>query len=357
MGFKNQLQEKNSLWQNLQNCRKPIVLYGMGDGAEKIIYYLQGFGLTPAAVFASDDFVRGQSFLGYRVQKYSDVKNFYGEFVVLVAFGTQRPEVIANILKVAAEQETYAPNVPLFGEGLFDYDYLLRYEHELERVYNNLADEKSRQTFLDFCDYSLSGKIDYLMDCTIDKAEAVKLLNLSQNEVYLDLGAYNGDTVREFIELTHNRYQKILAVEPDGKNFVKLQKNTLEYPEVSCLNYGVWREQSRLFFNSKAGRNSSLVADGSKSVECLSIDDIQNKYPANKISLIKMDVEGAEKQALEGAAKTLGEQKPKMLVSAYHRNEDLFLLPDLIWKSNPRYEIYLRHHLYIPAWETNFYCI
>ena len=355
--LKKKLNERTSLWHYLQKVKKPIALYGMGDGAEKVIRYLQGVGRRPDAVFASDDFVRGQSFLGYRVRKYAELAAEYGDFIVLVSFGTQRQEVIDNILRIAAEQETYAPNVPLFGEGLFDYDYFLRYESELTQVYDNLADEKSREVFIQLCDYNISGKISYLMAATTPKAEADCLLGLGSDEVYLDLGAYNGDTVQEFANTVQGSYRQILAVEPDGKNFAKLQKNTAHLPNIEYLNYGIWQERAELFFSSKAGRNSALATSGNRSVQCLGIDEIQREYAAAPISLIKMDVEGVEKQALTGGADTLQNYRPKLAVSAYHRNEDLFALPLLIRQQNSKYEIYLRHHLYIPGWENNYYCL
>lgn len=355
--LKKKLNVRTSLWQYLQSSDKPIALYGMGDGAEKVIHYLRGFGKEPTAVFASDDFVRGQSFLGYKVRKYADLTAEYGEFIVLVSFGTQRRDVIDNILRIADEQETYAPNVPLFGEGLFDYDYFLRYESELTKAYDNLADEKSREVFLQLCEYNISGEIAYLMAAATEQSEAYRLLNLGKNEVYLDLGAYNGDTVREFVRLVQGCYKQILAVEPDDKNFAKLQKNTIDLSDIAYLNYGIWQERAELFFSSKAGRNSALSATGNRSVQCLSIDEIQRSYAAAPISLIKMDVEGAEKQALAGGADTLAAYRPKLAVSAYHRNEDLFALPLLIMQQNPKYEIYLRHHLYIPGWENNYYCL
>ncbi|MGI5825740.1 MAG: FkbM family methyltransferase [Bacillota bacterium] len=356
-GFINNIRETCSLWNYLQHTAKPIVLYGMGDGAEKIIRYLTDYGKSPDGIFASDDFVRGQKFLDYTVKRYADFVEEYGDFIVLVAFGTQNPDVIANILRIKGEQETYAPNVPLFGEGLFDYDFVLKYEAELSEVYNNLADEKSREVFLNICDYSISGKIDYLMDSVCEKAEVWRLLDFSRKEVYLDLGAYNGDTVKEFAEIVEGGYKQILAVEPDSKNFAKLLRNTQSYSDVRGINCGIWQEKAELFFSSKAGRNSALSTEGKRSVRCLSVDDIQREYAESGISYIKMDVEGVEKQALSGAVQTIKVFKPKMLVSAYHRNEDIFQLPLQIWRLNPEYKIYFRHHMYIPGWENNYYCI
>ena len=74
-------------------------------------------------------------------------------------------------------------------------------------------------------------------------------------------------------------------------------------------------------------------------------------------TLIKMDVEGFEREAIWGAAQTIAHYTPKLMVSLYHRNEDIFELPLLIKRLNPNYKLYVRHQLYIPAWETNLYAI
>ena len=70
-----------------------------------------------------------------------------------------------------------------------------------------------------------------------------------------------------------------------------------------------------------------------------------------------MDIEGAELKALCGMEKTVKEYKPKLYICAYHRNEDLFSLPLKVWDMDKSYKIYFRHSKYIPAWESNFYCI
>ena len=101
-----------------------------------------------------------------------------------------------------------------------------------------------------------------------------------------------------------------------------------------------------------AGRNSH---EGKIGVPVL-FDSVDNVI-TDRLSFIKMDIEGAEKRALEGARKTIEKYKPKLYVCAYHRNEDFFALPEEILSIRSDYKIYLRHHPYIPAWETNFYCV
>ena len=85
------------VWTMLSECGLPIVMYGMGDGAEKIMRVMETYGLKPAEFMASDEFVRGHSFKGYRVKKLSEIEEQYADFVVVVCFGTALPEVMENI--------------------------------------------------------------------------------------------------------------------------------------------------------------------------------------------------------------------------------------------------------------------
>ena len=128
-----------------------------------------------------------------------------------------------NILKIAAEQELYAPEVPVIGGGLFDTDFLRKNAETLKWVYDRLADDISKKTFENILKYKLSGKINYLLECQVDENEPDLLLNL-KNERFLDLGAYNGDTVLDFVKRV-GTFGNITAVEPDKKSFAKLLKN------------------------------------------------------------------------------------------------------------------------------------
>ena len=104
------------LWEYLKTVKKPILLYGTGNGADKIIDRLLLYGVTVSGVFASDGFVRNRYFRGFKVISYSESKAVFKNFIVLVAFGSKRPEVLNNVEKIAFEQELYVVDVPVFGE-------------------------------------------------------------------------------------------------------------------------------------------------------------------------------------------------------------------------------------------------
>lgn len=345
------IKEKN-VWDTLKDSDKPLVLYGMGLGAEKIMSELEQRGMRADDIFASDEFVRGHSFKGYKVLRYSEVCEKYKDFNVVLCFASRIDEVIDRIAEIDGEHTVFAPDVPVAGGGLFTREYITENEEKFERAYSLLADEESKRVYKDILNFKVSGKIKYLLSSFCDKSKVYSdILNLNENEEIIDLGAYDGDTIREFTAATGGKYKHITALEPDKKSYKKLLKNTDGMKNISTLNMGVWSKRDTLIFDAEAGRNSKLSAEG-VSVEVTDIDSL-NIAP----TFIKMDIEGSEMKALEGAEKTIKKYLPKLYVCAYHRNEDLFALPLKINKLSEKYKIYFRHSKYIPAWESNFYCV
>ncbi|MBO5321599.1 MAG: FkbM family methyltransferase [Clostridia bacterium] len=340
------------LWEYLKSAEKPIVLYGMGNGADKIIRVLERKGIAFSGVFASDGFVKPKLFHGMPIESYATLKERFGEMIVLLCFGTHLPEVMENIKKIAREQELYAPDVPVVGEGLFDSELCLHIKDKLKEVYSLLADEKSKQTFENIIKYRLSGKISYLFDCESGEDEPYEsFLKCESGESFLDLGAYNGDTALEF-SCRCPDYSKIIAVEPDFKTFKKLLNNTKELEKIVCRNLCVSDFSGKGRFLMKGGRNS-VVGEGAET-EFSTVDDLVGDQ---KITFIKMDVEGEELKAVKGAKNTILEHKPKMIISAYHRTEDFWELPRAVLKIRPDYKVYMRHFSSLPAWDTAFYFV
>ncbi len=140
-------QNERSVWQTLRDCGKPVVLYGMGDGADKVLAAFERCGIQPAAVMASDAFVRGQSFRGFRVQRLSAVEAQFGDFAVALCFASQLPEVMDAIRAVAARHPLTAPPVPPFGDVLFDDAFVAAHLREMQEAYALLADELSRRVY------------------------------------------------------------------------------------------------------------------------------------------------------------------------------------------------------------------
>lgn len=346
--------EKN-VWDYLRETDLPIVLYGMGNGTDMIIEKLNEIGVSVADIFASDEFVRGHSFRGFKVLKYSDVCLKYDDFVIVVCFAVHDRPMLERIRTLSEKHTLFAPNVPIVNDGVFTREFIAEHDEEFERAYGLLSDEFSRQSFIDVLNFKVSGKVEYLFKCEKNKEEIYsEYLQLGRDEIFMDLGAYDGDTVREFLQATDGEYKKIIAVEADEKNYRKLTDKTADVKNIETYNLAVWDKKETLFFEKKKGRNSKLSSAGTVEIQADSVDNILD---GERITVLKMDIEGSEEKALDGAKKTIAEFRPKLYVCAYHRNSDMYRLPLKIHELCADYKMYFCHHPYIPAWESNFYCI
>ena len=354
---------QNDLWHYLAASSRPIVMYGMGNGADKIIAVCERYGIEISDFFASDGFVRGHSFHGKTVISYSAMKEKYNgqNPIVLLSFASSLPDVLSLFKKVGDECELYAPDVPVFGETLFTQEFFNENRERFNHVYSLLADDESKRIFKNVICYKLTGNIKYLWDSESDKTQVYEeILDCKNIESYLDLGAYNGDTIREMLHYNPN-LKSAIALEPDARNFRKLTEytNSVENIEIKCINAGAWSESTTLLFDASGNRNAGIVSKGNivskiKEVNVVSVDEVLD---GTKVDYIKYDVEGSEKEALCGSAQTIKMHAPKLLVSLYHRSEDMFALPELVEKLNSEYTLYLRRFSYIPAWDLNLYAI
>ena len=348
------------LWTHLQNTDKKIVMYGMGNGADKILAICDRYGIEICDFFASDGFVRGHLFHGKRVLSYSEACEKYGKenMIVLLSFASSLPDVLANIYRIADECELYAPDVPVCGENLFNCEFYKENEDKIRQTELLLADTKSVEVFSDIINYKLSGNVWWLQKGHTDFSEVYRLLGAEKFERIADLGAYNGDTLREITPFAPN-LKGAIAFEPDRRNHKKLSEyaETVERCRIMPLKLAAWSEKATLQFDGSGNRNSTLVSDGiavnkpAKIVE-VEADSLDNALGGESVDYIKYDVEGSEKEAILGSLETIEKYRPALMVSLYHRSEDIFELPLMIHERFPDYKFYIRRREYIPAWDT-----
>ena len=346
--------EKTDCWDYLKSTDLPVFIYGMGDGALKIMSVFERYGIPLAGFFASDEFVRGHTFQGHLVHTLSQIETLIDDFVIVLAFAAGYQSLYDRINEIAKRHILLAPDVPVAGETLFTYKYCQKNAEKIQSVYDMLADEKSRQTYADVINFKISGKIEYLNRCTSPKEEIYgRIIYLGENEIFADLGAYNGDTAAEFMSACNNNFCHLYAFEPNPKNFRKLTKNLPESDKITLFNAAAGRESGTVKISANEGRMSRAGGSG-KTVE-IPIGPLDEAVPES-VTVLKLDVECGEREAIMGARRHI-ENGAKILCSLYHRSEDMFDLPLLIKSINPELKFYIRHQLYIPAWETNLYAV
>lgn len=334
----------------------------MGNGADKILSICERYGIEIADFFASDGFVRGHSFHGKTVLSYSEIKEKYGKenIIVLLSFASSLQDVLDNVYRIAEECELYAPDVPVCGTTLFDKELYEENRDRIEKVVDTLADEKSKSVYRSVINYKLSGDVSYIKSTHSNFDEVYQsLLEAERFEYIADLGAYNGDTVRE-IKPFAKSLKIAYAFEPDRRNNKKLSDyaETEGAFEIRPYKLAAWNKSETLVFEGSGNRNSTLMTSdslptskASKTVE-IDADSLDNILGGSSVDYIKYDVEGAEREALEGSQKTIERHRPALLISLYHRSEDMYELPLMIHEKYPDYKLYIRRRQYIPAWDT-----
>ncbi len=349
--------QTQDLWQHLQNTNKKIILYGMGDGADKVIDVCNSKGVEISGVFASDGFKKNKIFRGFQVTDYNGIKEKFSDLIILMCFASNLESVIDNVLKLASENELYCPDVPVFGNGLFDNEFVRANFDKFKAVYERLTDERSRENYVNLILGKLTGNIKYLIQAQTPVSEAYQeIIMPTEKAHYADIGAYNGDTIREFLSFCPD-CKKIWAFEPDIRNYNKLCAYAKEsgIDNSTFYNVAAWDKKQDLSFYSRSGRNSASTTshNGLKSV-VVSADKADNLID-DSVNFINIDAEGADRNVLLGLKNTIEQYKPTISCAIYHRNEDFFDIPLLLCELYGECELYIRHFKYFPAWDTNIY--
>ncbi len=339
------------LWQRLKAAEKPIVLYGMGDGADKIIAQLEARGIEYADIFASDEFVRGQLFHDKTVLRFSDVKEKYGDFIILVCFASSLEGVLDRMIELDRKYELYLPDVPVCGDEIFTRGFFDSHRAEFERVYSLLGDAESQKIYENVIAYKLSGRLCYLLDAVSNGVPPYRLIDTRSWRVAVDAGAYVGDTAEEMLAFAPT-LERVYAIEPDPRTFKKLA--ALDEPRIVPINAAVSNGCGRVTFNAAGGRGARR-GSGKREIEidAVSIDSLS----LTRCDYIKYDVEGEEARALCGSLDTLARCQPSLLVSLYHRSEDLYSLPLFLCERFEKMKLYLRRRRCVPAWDLDLICI
>lgn len=376
----NALMSLAPLWERLGNERRPILLYGTGNGADKILDVMEARSIPCAGVFASDGFVRERDFRSMRVTSYSDAIARFGEdVVILVAFGSPREEVLSFIGSLAARHTVYIPDVPLFcddlGSELFTVRYALAHREQIERAASLFEESESRKLYWETLAYRLSGDMKYLARTEPFEKSVAACLPRDISRV-IDGGAFTGDTARIFLdELTG--VKKVVCVEPDPRTFRRLSAFAGEDGRVTAINASLGETAGTDAFASRASRASASRSSAPEGqdrrrktvqVDRVTVDlltgrggdssDVRFGAAAGEGRLlIKLDVEGAETAALRGARLTLAAERPALAAALYHRTADLFEIPLALADHYPDGAFRLRRARCVPGWELTMFVL
>ena len=220
-----------------------------------------------------------------------------------------------------------------------------KHQRELEASVECFADELSRDTFRDYC-YAMEtgdGTRDLAHLCPHTYFNELTQGLRKRNGAYVDGGAFDGDSLAAYLSFAGERGQKVFAFEPDAVNYALLTKHFSARLHTKLLQKGVGDSEHWVSIVEPQGQSTRLLDDEAGNIEITTIDAVVGEA---KVACIKLDVEGSELAALQGTSRVIRRDKPYLLISAYHRPEDLVTLPryfiDLGLDRD--YQLYLRHH-------------
>jgi FkbM family methyltransferase len=237
-------------------------------------------------------------------------------------------------------------------------DFYSKFESEIDAVYDLLADETSREVFSATLRFRMTGDFTLLPIPDREHQYCPPDLPVWKSPLRLiDCGAYDGDAIRDLIKSGYT-INALAAIEPDQANFSKLssylKENPSNIPESVLFPCGVYSQTTQLHFSSRQGEASGITTTGDSMIQCIALDDVLPNFAP---TLIKMDIEGAELEALVGAKEIIKNYQPGLAISAYHAPEHIWQIPMLINEiAKDSYTFRLRAHAY-NCFDTVLYAI
>ena len=367
------MERERTAWQKLTAPgQESLVLFGAGGLGRRILVGLRQAGVEPRA-FADNNPARwGTSESGVPILSPAEAADRFGKTTVFVVTiwnaGPQHRtrDLSQQLVKLGCRSVTSV--CPLFWKfpDIFlphcylDLPHKVLADRRLIRcVFSRLADRESREVFVSQLRCRLLGDFD-TMPTPVPEAQYWPrgIINFDREEYFVDCGAFDGDTIRELVRGRRCGVRKLSAFEPDPANFKRLQESVLTLPNevrsrIDLCRAAVGSTSGKLRFNADASASSAAAgsgtpigiaaSDGERSVEvqCVALDDaLKDEQP----TYIKMDVEGYELAALEGARNIIADHQPILAVCAYHLQDHLWRIPSLISSIGGQYRIYFRVH-------------
>lgn len=230
----------------------------------------------------------------------------------------------------------------------YDEDFCDRYKDNIARIKRSLYDDLSSQSFDAFIEMKVYGNSEIAKQCLENSQYFFESApwELGKDEIFFDCGAYDGDSAKSFIDVCGGNYTGIIAFEPDSVNYLKLMEyfDGLNHKNIIALEYGVGSKKDDVKFDEDGSSRSRVIdIENGVLIHIDTIDNIVSEYDLAP-TIIKMDIEGMEVEALKGAMETIKKYRPILMVCAYHKKNDLFEIFDLVNSMVDDYCWYFRCH-------------
>lgn len=344
-----------------------IVIFGAGIGGKATIDLLNNKALGQKVRFFSDNNPNkvGKQFCDRSVILPNEIKEKTKSKRLIIISSTAYDIVSKQLIEYGIdEEELYYFQLAGLSEKSEEKEYIRQHISAFESIYNKLQDEKSKIIYRCILNYRITNNIFYLkeMSSYIDSEETQYFDNTLLEQYcfetgFVDTGAYTGGTLSQMHKNLPDFSGEYYAFEAGKDIYTKLIDNCDKEKcgfQVKCFNLAVWNEEGLLRFDTSESDSGSKVNEDGEVVRCNSLDNLLKNC---KIDFIKMDIEGSERKALEGAVDIIRNNKTIMAICIYHKREDFYDIPQLIESIIPNeYAFYIRQYRFGQS-ETVLYAL
>ncbi len=339
-----------------------IVLWGAGFQCKDTVEWIGKENI--AALFDNNREKWGNKIQGLEVQspKYEFSKYVDKDTAIIVSSNAYEYEIASELVEKYGVKpaQLFCNSNAVMEKYRFLPQKIKEHWMQIEKIAERFSDRESRQYYENYVKACLTRDPLYYTNnprsigvYEYDAEDVV--IGVQAGDVIADCGAYIGDTAKLFLEKT-NKKCEVYCFEPVYSNY----KEMCEWVEKEKLNnvYPVNKGVGAQKCNTKVYSSVEDTAQGStgyerycgiqKVVSDIQVDSLDNMLGEKKLTYIKMDIEGAEMSALRGASNLIKREKPQMLISAYHKIEDLWEIPEYVLKLIPEYKLFLGHQPHAP---------
>jgi FkbM family methyltransferase len=339
---------QNNILELCKNSEKSIVLMPAGQHSIILNKYLNEHSINIDYFVDNDEEKQGIFIQNTPVISFPQFKKIsYEKFLIVATNEHIQLQIVKQLKK--HNIKNYICLIP---------DYLIYSTYEIEnakeiicnnfekyiKLYEMLEDDLSKKTLVNKLNYLITFDNKYLKDIVRPYKNQYferDIHKVSANDYFVDCGAYTGDTLENLMNITNSNIAGYYGFEPADINLIKLIEKTKLYENLEICKKGLWDKDEILSFDSTSNSASKLDANGDIKIEVVTLD---NQLKDKKITFIKMDIEGAEYEALLGAKNIIISQNPILAISAYHKFDDIYRLAFLIESFGVNYKYYLRHY-------------
>jgi FkbM family methyltransferase len=326
----------------LKSTQLPLVLWGAAKLAKFVFGILKDNDITVSSIFV-DTQDECRFFNAMKIKTFEEVCSSYERFNILIAnseYQLQKKylnhEQVENIFTIF--------DFPSYGFS-WDENFLNNNSNILNQLWDILEDKLSKASFEAYVVSRATNNWNRIQPFILGDQYFPEFIKLTEGEVFVDCGAYTGDSLLDFIKRINGRFKKYFALEPSPNNANILEKIIVDnkLSNVQLVRKGAWNKQERFLFEEDTDTSHMLLGKSMNKSIIIETDLIDN-IVSLAATFIKMDIEGAELMALKGAANTIIKNKPKLAIAVYHKMDDLITIPSYIKSLRSDYKFYFRLH-------------